>query len=80
MNRFGQMWDEYARKVLPQNAGQVQIQETRRAFYAGGVRLFYTMLSMLDSDAEPTEDDLRKMDDLKAEFDAYMRDLAEGKT
>jgi hypothetical protein len=30
-----QMWDSYARAVLPMDVGETQKTETRRAFYAG---------------------------------------------
>jgi hypothetical protein len=76
---FAKMWDEYASKVLPKNANWVQVRETRRAFYSGGLALFYGILSMLEEDAEPTPQDLQRMDALKAEFDAYARDIAEGR-
>jgi hypothetical protein len=57
----------------------VQVQETRRAFYAGGVSLLAVVMGMLTDDAEPTEEDIRNMDRIKAEFDEYARDLAEGR-
>lgn len=35
MNTIRDQWESYAREVLPKDAGPVQVQETRRAFYAG---------------------------------------------
>lgn len=32
---IAQMWESYRRAVVPRDAPDVQIQETRRAFYAG---------------------------------------------
>ncbi len=79
VRRFGALWDDYANKILPEEASAVQVQETRRAFYAGGVSLLKTMVTILDEDAEPTEEDLRAMDDLNEEFHAFARELAAGR-
>jgi len=77
--RFAAAWETYAMKIIPSNASAVQVQETRRAFYAGGLLLFTVIMTMLDEGEEPTEADLGKMDDIKAEFDAWARDLVEGR-
>jgi len=29
------VWESYQRNVIPKGAGEVQVQETRRAFFAG---------------------------------------------
>jgi hypothetical protein len=76
--RLAVAWDSYA-KLIPSDASAVQLQETRRAFYAGAVALFYTVATMLDEGQEPTEADLAKMDDLKAELDAWAQDVKEGR-
>jgi hypothetical protein len=86
---FGALWDEYAANVLPSDAGAVQVQDTRRAFYAGGTALFSTIVNMLDKEMEVfrdlrafdsgTEQNLRKMDALSGEFEQFVRDLAEGR-
>jgi len=76
---FGSLWDQYAAKVLPADAGAVQVQETRRAFYSGGTALFSTIVNMLDKEMEVTDQDLGKMDALAAEFEEFVRDLAEGR-
>lgn len=75
---FKRKWATYC-ALLPQSAGLVQVQETRRAFYAGGAALFHVIVNELDPGDEPTEADLKKMDALKEEFDQFARDLADGK-
>ncbi len=30
-------WNEYKARTMPQNVSKIQLQETRRAFYAGAV-------------------------------------------
>jgi hypothetical protein len=76
--RFGNKWESYLRRVMPPAAGREQFIETRRAFYAGGAALFEIIMSVLDEGAEATDDDLKAIDDLKAEFDAFMAELAKG--
>lgn len=41
-------WEEYRRSVMPQNAGQVQVMECRRAFYAGAMTMFVLMEKFAD--------------------------------
>lgn len=36
-------WIEYYRVVIPKNAGQVQKEETKRAFYAGAMQACYAV-------------------------------------
>lgn len=76
---FGDLWESYARKVLPQDAGEVQRRETQRAFYSGGIALLSTLMRMVTDGLEPTDDDLQLMSDLQAEFDAYACDVREGR-
>lgn len=64
------LWASYRQEVLPQGAGEVQIVETRRAFYAGAAGLFYAIMRNLDPDAEPTERDLAMVSDLAQELEA----------
>jgi hypothetical protein len=77
-NPFGQKWESYLRRVMPASAGRAQFIETRRAFYAGGAALFETLMSILDDGAEPTDNHLKAVDNLKAELDAFIADLRNG--
>ena len=63
-------WLEYS-KVLPPNAGRVQVDETRRAFFAGAFVLFNTIMAQLDPGTEATEDDLRRLDEINAELTTW---------
>jgi len=68
MKRIEPEWLSYRAKVVPAGAGPEQVEECRRAFYAGAVSLFKTVMTMLDPDAEPTEQDIEKMADLQKEL------------
>lgn len=67
-------WDSY-RRLLPADAGEVQVNETRQAFYAGAAILFRTIMVTLDPETEPTEADLARMAELQAELDAFGQEL-----
>ena len=47
--------------AIPLDAPEIQIQEMRNAFMAGAQHLFSSIISIMEADAEPTENDLRRM-------------------
>jgi hypothetical protein len=75
----GRMWDSYARLIVPANAGPVQIQETRRAFYAGAQCIFHHLVNAIGPEQEPTEADIEMMNALAAELDAFALAVRDGK-
>lgn len=79
MKLVGDAWRDYASKVIPPNAPEVQRTESRRAFYAGARSLFEGMIGMLDPGLDETESDLKKMDDIKAELDQFLADIKSGR-
>jgi len=68
-------WESYLKYVMPDGASSVQTKETRQAFYSGAAVLFWTLMIALDEDHEPTDDDMRKMEDLQNEIDAFGQQL-----
>ena len=71
-------WEDM-RRLLLADAHPVQVQEMRRAFYAGGQALLGLIMSNLDPGEEPTDADLARMDQLEAELMQFGRDVAEGR-
>jgi len=61
--------------ALPPNAPQIQIDECRWAFFAGAQHLFASIISIMDADAEPTANDLRRMDQIHAELQKFAKEL-----
>lgn len=55
-------WLGFRLAVVPENAPAIQVDEMRKAFWAGSLHLFSSIMSILDPGAEPTEKDLRRMD------------------
>lgn len=69
-------WNGYRRKLLdPVGAGPVQIEETRRAFYAGAISLLTAIMMGLDPGAEATDADLGRMAAIERELQRYAADL-----
>lgn len=68
-------WKSYRSTVVPSNASDIQLKETRQAFFAGVAILFEVLMMDLDPGKEPTDEDMRRMDDLHAEIDEYGQSL-----
>lgn len=58
-----------------EDAPKVQLQEMRNAFFAGAQHLFYSIMTILEPDAEPTEKDLERMDLIDKELRAFINDF-----
>ncbi len=64
-------WQSYCSMVMPADAGEIQIKETRQAFFAGVAILFQTMMVSLDPGEEPTDRDMQRLSDLQDELDEF---------
>lgn len=64
-------WAGFALAVLPKNVSQVQHDEMRKAFFAGAQHLFASMMNILDPGSEPTDRDLRRMDQIHQELEIF---------
>src|SRR5512142_1070958 len=53
---------------IPPDAPHQQIVMMRMAFFAGAQHLFGSIMSVLDPEIEPTEEDLKVMDSINAEL------------
>jgi len=76
--KLADQWQDFEKRVLPADAGEVQRIETRRAFYAGAQALLCGLLNMFEPDHGPTEEDLKAMDSIKAELDQFAADVKGG--
>lgn len=64
-------WALFFAYVLPKDAPKIQVDETRKAFFAGAQHLWGSIMTGLDADAEPTPQDERRMELIAAELDAF---------
>jgi hypothetical protein len=74
----GMEWRSYQDNLL-QGAPPIQIQETRRAFYAGASSFMNIMFERVSQEGEITASDEQLMDDLQAEFRRFLSDVLDGK-
>src|SRR5436309_2385791 len=75
--RLNREWLTY-RSVMPDNISAIQIQETRRAFYAGASGLLCLILRQLEPGVEPTDNDLNMMNEIEAEIKEFAADIQKG--
>lgn len=68
-------WDSYRRMCVPPDAGEVQVRETRQAFYAGASVLFEGIMCVLEPGEDPTTADMKVFDNLQKEIHAFGQEL-----
>lgn len=71
-------WLSYRAEVVPLNAPQIQVDECRRAFYAGATALFFAVLSRLDPASEVTPADIQILSDVQDELEEFVLNAAKG--
>jgi hypothetical protein len=71
-------WVALRAVAIPLNAPPIQLEEMRMAFFAGAQHLFSSIMAILEPGAEPTDNDLARLDlidkelrDFIAEFGAH---------
>ena len=60
-------WESYLKAIIPDDAPDVQVNETRRAFYAGAVSV-WSMLMAEDMSMETCESIQNSLDSFGMEF------------
>jgi hypothetical protein len=65
--RLEEIYNDYAAKVLPRQAGAVQRKETRQAFFVGA----FSLMGILKQATDEGADEAGIMLDLEAEMDAF---------
>jgi hypothetical protein len=70
------LWNSYRELVVPADAPDVQLRETRQAFYAGAAALLTAVNEcLLDPGDEPTAADLERMAKIQNELDEFGQQL-----
>ncbi len=64
-------WVSLRLAAIPLNAPAAQLDEMHKAYMAGAQHLWASLMTLLDPGEEPTDADLRRMDLIAAELDAY---------
>jgi len=68
-------WYLYRTRIMPRDAGLTQIEETRKAFYAGAQHVFASICGGFDQSAEPTEADVVRMERLHDELQSFVAEM-----
>ena len=58
------------------DAPQIQVDEMRNAFFAGAQHLWGSIMSIMESDRDPTPNDMKRMDLIHKELDKFIKDYA----
>jgi hypothetical protein len=62
--------------AIPPDAGKAQLESMREAFFAGAQHLFGSIMGFLDDDHEPTDADLRRMDNVNTELTEFIEQFS----
>lgn len=77
--RLLEEWNSYMAAVFPDGRpNAIQLQETRRAFYAGARAIFSRIVGDLTPSAEPEPQDLKMMDDFEDELKVFLEKIKAG--
>lgn len=79
MKRIETQWVSYRHLVMPVDAPSIQVQECRRAFYAGAEAFLREVTLMLSPGGEPTDSDEEKMQAMHDELHDFAKKVKEGK-
>ena len=69
-------WVSLKMMAVPEDAPKIQIEEMRNAFFAGAQHLLGSIMSTLDQGDEPTEADLRRLNNIQVELDLFIKDYS----
>lgn len=66
-------WAAFAAVIYPRGMSQTQHDQLRDAFFAGAQHLFGSIISALDPGDDPTLADIRRLDLINSELDAFQQ-------
>jgi hypothetical protein len=69
-------WIGYQLAAINAEASELQLSETRMAFFAGAQHLFTSILIIMDDDREPTDKDLDRMQLIHQELEDFIGDFS----
>jgi hypothetical protein len=64
-------WESFRKGVIHPKAPPDQLSEMRKAFFAGAIHTFYSLLSKVDEGEEITQKDLELLDNYQKEIEKY---------
>ena len=74
-----EQWDQFARAVLPKDAGETQRREMRRAFYAGAQGVMFGVIAALTPSGDAEEGDVQMLQELHDELSEFGEKVKAGR-
>jgi hypothetical protein len=74
-----EQWAKFFELVFTADTPEIQKREMRRAFYAGAQAILFRVIAAFAPETEPTEADLKVMDDLNQELNDFAKAIQEGR-
>jgi hypothetical protein len=71
-------WVGFRMMAVPPDAPRTQLDAMRLAFFAGAQHLFASIMTVLEPEREPTENDLRRMDQIAKELERFKEEFDRG--
>lgn len=68
-------WRGFVMACNLKDAPPIQLEEMRRAFFAGAMHLFASVLNFLEPGTEPTEKDMNRMTLLSDELNRFQKEF-----
>lgn len=68
-------WYGFRHMTLHPDSPQIQVDEMRAAFFGGAMHLFSTLMSVMDSGADPSDNDMVRMDKIAGELEAFFAEF-----
>lgn len=76
-NLIESWWSTYRKEVVPANASETQIKETRQAFFGGTYMLYTTLMENVGNDPESQPRDMAMLASIDRELAKFERDFRE---
>jgi hypothetical protein len=70
-------WMSFRAAAISTDAPEDQLREMRLAFFAGAQHLFGSIMTILDPGSEPTEADLKRIDNINNELNQFLAVMVE---
>lgn len=67
-------WIAMQSHVISKEASKVQVEEMRKAFFMGAEHLYASIMNVMSDDHEPTEQDMRRMQLIHDELEAFRKE------
>lgn len=68
-------WESFKAIMLQPDTPEAQVREMRKVYFAGAQHLWASWMGTLDEGVEPTEADMRRLDSISRELEAFAAEM-----